>query len=227
MSKKKTSNKAKKTIFKVFTEYLVMIIIAVIISIFIRAYVFQPFYIPSGSMENTLHVGDTIGVNKLSIKTGKVERGEIIVFKDPDNWVSSTDAQNIAPSLLGNMINTLTFNSDSTDVYLIKRVVGIAGDTVECKGEGHPLLVNGVEVKEEYLKEGVASSIAFKVTVPDNHVWVLGDNRNNSGDSRLHQDNGVQGAVSMNNVVGKAFSVLWPFSRMQILYETDAFKNVK
>ncbi|QPK93762.1 signal peptidase I [Actinomyces sp. zg-332] len=216
-------NKKKKSSI---LELLFYVVLAIIISVLIRAFVFQPFYIPSGSMENTLKINDTIAVNKLSTRFSNINRGDIVVFKDPGNWVSSAHAGASSNGWFESILYKVNLGYAPNDVFLIKRAIAIGGDTVECKGKGHPILVNGVPIKEEYLKESVASSTSFKVKVPKNRIWVMGDNRNNSGDSRYHQDNGYSGTVSVDNIVGKAFAVMWPISRMQILYGTDAFNKV-
>ncbi len=222
MAKKNSSGKA---IISTIFEYFVLFCVAIIISIFLRAFVFQPFYIPSSSMENTFKINDTIAVNKISARFGKINRGDIVVFKDPDHWVPKSENINS-----GNWIDSIMYKFDLSDspdqVYLIKRVIGIEGDVVECKGQGYPITINNKPVQEEYLKEGQASKIPFKVKVPKNRIWVMGDNRNNSGDSRYHQNNGYVGTVSVDSVVGKPFAILWPFSRIQILYGTDAFSKI-
>lgn len=207
-------------------EFIVLIISALVISVLVRAFIFQPFYIPSGSMENTLQINDTIAVNKLSPRFGKINRGDIVVFKDPGNWVTSANPDINSNNWFESILYKVNLGYSSEDVFLIKRVIGVEGDIVESKGGTNPITVNGIPIEEEYLKEGIASTMPFKVKVPPGRIWVMGDNRNNSGDSRFHQDNGYDGTVSTDNVVGKAFAIIWPFSRMQVLYSTDAFKNV-
>lgn len=205
-------------------SFLGSILIAFLLAMVIRAFVFQPFYIPSSSMENTLKIGDTIGVNKMSPLFFDIKKGDIVVFKDPGNWVSESNLTT-SKSFLDKVIGILDITSSEDDVFVIKRVIGVGGDTVECKGEGHPILVNGKAIKEEYLKEKVASNMAFKVQVPKGRIWVMGDNRNNSADSRYHQNDEFNGTISTDAVVGKAFSIIMPFSHMQILSGTNAFEK--
>lgn len=186
---------ARRTIL----EYLPWIVVPIVVVVLLRMFVFTMYEIPSSSMENTLRIGDRVMVVKPSI--AKPERGDIITFKDPGGW--------------------LPLNEKKHSDILIKRLIGMPGDTVECEGGGAPIVVNGYPLDESaYLQEGMApSEIPFSVTVPEWHVFVLGDNRTNSADSRYHlNDVGTDGTgtVPMENITGVSKLIYWPFSHWSV-----------
>jgi signal peptidase I len=175
----------------------------------------QAFYIPSESMENTLLVGDRVIVNKLVPSPISIKRGDIIVFADPDHWLPP--AVPVQRSALSSAINsTLTFvgllPSDEGN-HLIKRVIGLPGDHVVCCNQQRQLVVNGVAISEPYLFPGdEPSQESFNITVPAGRVWVMGDHRSDSADSRPHDENsgGAKGSVPESLIVGRAITVVWP-----------------
>ncbi len=169
-------------------DILLWCVLPVLIVLGLRLFVFGLYAIPSGSMENTIMPGDRVITTHLSPRPIALRRGDIIVFKDPANWLANEGA---------------THNSDR----LIKRLIGLPGDTVECAGNGAPIVINGVPIDESaYLKPGVEPSrSAFSVTVPAGRLFVLGDNRPNSADSRAHTNDGAQGLVPVGDVEGVAF----------------------
>lgn len=160
--------------------------------------VMQPFIgqynIPSGSMESTLDIGDVIVVSRMWLHGGHVDRGDIIVFHDPDNWLEGR----------------------SKSPYLVKRVIGVAGDRVSGDGMGG-LWLNGTRLDEPYVKDGGSGMIRFDVTVRDGYVWVMGDNRDNSADSRRHMDDSNGGQVPVSDIVGIADLRYWPLDRVGLL----------
>lgn len=173
--------------------------IPILIIVLIRLFLVGFYEIPSRSMESTIEPGDRVVTLKLAPKTFGLERGDIIVFHDPAGWLAGEQSGSL---LSGD--------------YLIKRVIGLPGDTVECEGAGKPIKVNGVAIDESaYLKSGVdPSAFPFSVTVTSGHVFVMGDNRANSADSRYHQDDGDNGLVPIDDVVGVGFARYWPLSRL-------------
>jgi len=196
-------------------ESVIVIGLALLLSLIVKTWLMQAFYIPSGSMENTLIKGDRVIVNKLVPAPMSLERGDVIVFEDPDHWLPAQVPAQRSP--LANALNsTLTFvgllPSDEGN-HLIKRVIGLPGDHVRCCDQNKRILVNGAAVTEPYLFPGdVPSENNFNITVPPGHVWVMGDHRSDSADSRPHDENsgGKKGSVPESLIVGRAIAVVWP-----------------
>ncbi|AYD90801.1 signal peptidase I [Actinomyces sp. 2119] len=181
--------------------------VAVLLVALFRTFVLQSFIIPSGSMENTLSEGDRVVVTMYDSQD--IERGDIVVFTDPDGWLEVTEPSGLQ-GVVQDVLVAIRILPQDAGHHLIKRVIGMPGDRVVADGQGS-LSVNGVEVDEPYIKPGrSASEIAFDVTVPQGYVWVMGDNRSNSADSRLHRDDTHGGFVPLSNVVGVAKAVEWP-----------------
>ncbi|WP_308807150.1 MULTISPECIES: signal peptidase I [unclassified Actinomyces] len=201
-----------------------LIVLAVLVVVaLVKTFVVQTFGIPSGSMEDTLREGDRVAVTMYD--SGDVDRGDIVVFSDPDNWLTVTEPTGLR-GLVQDTLIFLHLLPENTGHYLIKRVIGVGGDHIVADGNGS-LSINGVEVDEPYLKPGrSASDVAFDVTVPEGYVWVMGDNRSNSADSRFHQDDVNGGFVPLDDVAGIAKIVLWPSSRWSTLSDGGAFDAV-
>jgi signal peptidase I len=194
---------------------VIVIAMALLLSLIVKTWLMQAFYIPSESMENTLLVGDRVIVNKLVPSPISLKRGDVVVFQDPDHWLPTPEPVERSP--LNRAVNgTLTFvgllPSDEGN-HLIKRVIGLPGDKVVCCSNNKRLSVNGVTLTEPYLFPGDApSQEPFTITVPPGRVWVMGDHRSNSADSRPHDENsgGVKGSVPQSMIVGRAITVVWP-----------------
>lgn len=197
-------------------DLAIIVIAAILISAGIKTFLVRSFYIPTGSMRETLQVDDRIIVNQLVPELVGVERGDVIVFRDPGGWLNPVPQSDRGP-LVESVDWFLTLvglsASDSND-HLIKRVIGMPGDTVVCCDQFGHLMINDVSIEEPYLRlpQGVtnASGVEFEVTVPDGHLWVLGDNRYDSADSRYNTDGPSDGFVPIDHVVGRAFVVSWP-----------------
>lgn len=197
--------------------------IALVLALIIKTFLVQAFSIPSESMENTIKVGDRVLVDKLTPWFGsEPERGEVVVFKDPGGWLEGEPEQSSNGFVRG-MQKALSFIGlmpSTNEKDLIKRVIGVGGDTVECCDAEGRVMVNGVPLNETYLKSGVLpSDKPFKVVVPEGRLWVMGDNRSNSRDSRAHQEMGdpFEGTVDKDQVIGRAFTVIWPLGRIHWL----------
>lgn len=162
-------------------EWVAVVVGAIVVALVVRTFLLQAFSIPSGSMESTLEISDRLLVNKLSYQFGDVERGDIVVFLKPESLSSPYDD-------------------------LIKRVIGLPGDVVE--GRENQVFINGEALVESYLDDGVVIRDFAAVEVPDDHVFVMGDNRSNSADSR------VFGPINIDRIEGEAFLRYWPFSRV-------------
>jgi signal peptidase I len=206
---------------------------AVIVAALLRAFVGQMFIIPSVSMENTLQKQDRVVVEKLS----SVRRGEVVVFADPGGWLRGPPSPERGP--IGKALQFVGVLPDTSTKHLIKRVIGMPGDTVVCCDDHGRVSVNGRPLDEtSYLRadadgQVAPSKIPFRVVVPADHFFVMGDNRIQSADSRCHL-NSAQGGlpkgqnafVSEDLVVGRAIAVVWPFPRKHRLPVPDTFATV-
>ncbi len=219
-------HRPKKKQRSFWKELPILIGIALVLALLIKTFLVQAFSIPSESMENTLRPDDRVLVDKLTPWFGsEPERGEVVVFHDPDNWL--VDKPTPDPNPLQRVLSWIGLMPSAEEKDLIKRVVGVAGDTVECKGAG-PLKVNGKALNEPYIHPdntpcNVDQSGQFKVKVPEGRIWVMGDHRQNSLDSRYHQDDANKGFVPVGNVVGRAIVVAWPPTRWDTLPVPDTF----
>ncbi|GAA4807164.1 signal peptidase I [Streptomyces ziwulingensis] len=212
-------------------EIPLLIGVAVVIALVLKTFLVQAFVIPSGSMEQTIRIGDRVLVDKLTPWFGsKPARGDVVVFRDPGGWLQGEQTtQPDDPVVVKQVKEGLTFigllpSDDEQD--LIKRVVGIGGDHVKCCDAQGRITVNGVPLQEEYLFPGNApSNTRFDVTVPRGRLWVMGDHRANSADSRFHQDSDL-GTVSEDEVVGRALVIAWPFGHWSTLEEPGTYASV-
>jgi signal peptidase I len=193
-------------------ELPILLGVAILVAVLVRAFVLQTFYIPSPSMEHTLNVLDRVLVNKLVYDFRDPKRGEIIVFKAPDDWQSGAEGQDF-----------------------IKRIIGTPGDRVVCCDGQERLMVNGVSLDEPYIyrdadgNQDPAADRKFEITVPKDRLWVMGDHRSASGDSLEHYEetNNIEEAtITEKSVVGRAFTVFWPVSRAKWLTVPDGFDKI-
>ena len=201
-------------------ELPIIIVAALVVSVVVKTFLIHFFYIPSGSMENTLQVGDRIAVNKLASYFSDIKRGEVVVFRDPAGWLGapseSTDSKVVSTIKSG--LVTVGVLPDPAKQYLIKRTIGVGGDTVKCCDAKGFLIVNGKSINEPYIFTGNKPSDSdFKVTVPKGFIWVMGDHRGASADSRFHTDDIHNGMVPLSSVVGRAAFVVWPFNHVKFL----------
>jgi signal peptidase I len=212
-------------------EFVLIVVGALIVSSVLRAFVGQMFIIPSESMENTLLVGDRVVVEKLT----DAHRGDVIVFEDPGDWLGPEESGE-KRGAVGRFFELVGLLPDSSHGHLVKRLIGMPGDKVECCDDKGRVKVNGKPLDEKsYLYPGDApSQIEFKVTVPAGRVFVMGDHRSQSGDSRVHlSDVGPDGGdpgdaafVPMDKITGRAIAVIWPAGRMHKLGTPDTFDQV-
>ncbi len=169
-------------------EWILIIVAAVLVSLLVRTFVFQTFFIPSGSMEPTLQIGDRIVVSKLSVELGTIHRGDILVFRAPAE-VRTQCGDDVAD--------------------LVKRVIGLPGDHLTSKG--NTIYVNGSPLLQPWTHTEPLGRAIGKVTVPANHYFMMGDNEDDSCDSRYW------GTIARSSIIGKAFIRIWPFSRIGFL----------
>jgi len=208
-------------------ELPILIVVALVVSLFIKSFLVQFFYIPSGSMENTLQVQDRVAVNKVPFISDNIKRGDIVVFRDPNNWLPENleDSSNSIASKAKSLLVTVGVLPNPAKQYLVKRVIGVAGDRVLCCTASGKLSINGTEVTEPYIYGGDApSDMKFDVTVPEGKLWVMGDHRGASADSRYHQEDVNGGFVPLESVSGRVVSVIWPFKNLTYVPRVDVTK---
>jgi signal peptidase I len=208
-------------------ETAIILLSAIVLSLVVKTFFAQAFFIPSASMHDTLLEGDRVLVNKLVPGPFDLHRGDIVVFADPGGWLP--ESTGTSTNIVQDALILIGLMPQQSEDHLIKRVIGLPGDVVASAGDGSPITVNGVAIDEsEYLAPGVSpSDIAFEVTVPEGSLWVMGDNRQQSADSRWHLGDAGGGSIPIDDVVGVAFVTLWPFDRVGLLRNPgDVFADV-
>jgi signal peptidase I len=193
-------------------ELPILLGVAILVAVLVRAFVLQTFYIPSPSMEHTLNILDRVLVNKLVYDFRDPRRGEIIVFKAPSDWQSGAEGEDF-----------------------IKRIIGTPGDRVVCCDPQNRLTINGVSLDEPFIyrdadgQQDPAADKKFDITVPAGRLWVMGDHRSASGDSLEHYEesgNVQEATITEDSIVGRAFTVFWPVGRAKWLSVPDGFNNI-
>ena len=200
-----------------------VILYALVIAFLVKTFLLRGFYIPSGSMEQTLQVNDRVFINVAGSYFSEPKRGDVIVFKDSQGWIPSTQKTS---SPLKDALSFAGILPDTSSNFLVKRVIGTPGDVVESDGTGK-IKVNGVEINEPYLYPGnQPSEVPFKVTVPAGKYFVMGDHRSNSADSRYHISDGTA-FISKDDVQGNVFVVAWPLNHFGLLQDqSSVFSSV-
>jgi len=209
----------------VLREFPILVIVALAVSLVIKSFLVQFFYIPSGSMENTLQINDRVAVNKIPFISKSIDRGDVVVFRDPSNWLPEpyADNQNKVIAKIKEGLVLVGVLPNPAKQYLVKRVIGIAGDNVV--GKDGVVTINGKETTEPYIFKGnKPSDLKFNVTVPEGKIWVMGDHRGSSADSRYHQDDVNNGFVPESKVTGRVVGIIWPIKNIGTVPSQDPLK---
>jgi signal peptidase I len=237
--------KARRKRRSFWVELPVLLAIALVIALVLKAFVVQAFYIPSPSMEDTLEIGDKVLVNKLVYHFRAIEPGDIVVFSGVGSWTPATVSGKPSSdplvrgydATLGRLFRSIAglygTPVDEAGIVFIKRVIGVPGDHVACCNAQGLVTVNGVALHEQsYLIPGARPGDApegylgrFSITVPPGRLWVMGDNRPVSDDSRLHQGDPGGGTIPESAVIGRAFVIVWPPSRWRFLPIPSTFSQ--
>jgi signal peptidase I len=211
----------------VWAETIILLVLALLVSAVVKTFFVQMFFVPSGSMRPLFVNDDRILVEKVSYWGDKdVERGDVVVFSDPGGeWLGSQGEVDLSP--VQEVLSKVGLYP--TGGHLVKRVIGVGGDQVRCCDDQDRVTVNGVPLDESaYVMDGQpASDRRFNVTVPEGRLWVMGDNRSNSEDSRFHQDLEGGGSIPADSVVGRVWGIVWPLGRFHVLDEPETFGNPK
>jgi len=218
--------KGKKGSF--WRELPVLIVVALGLALLIKSFVIQAFFIPSESMENTLLKDDRVLVNKLVYWVRDIERGDVVVFSGVDSWDPEVQVEQPSNPVSGafHWLGT-AFGLIPGEKDYIKRVIGVPGDKVKCCDPKGRVTVNGTPLTEkDYIYPGdKPSNSPFEVTVPKGRLWVMGDHRTVSLDSRAHQGDPGGGTIPAEKVVGRAFVIVWPFNRATTLSIPETFSQ--
>ena len=209
----------------VLREFPILVIVALAVSLVIKSFLVKFFYIPSGSMENTLQINDRVAVNKIPFISNSIKRGDVVVFRDPSNWLPEpyVDNQNKVIAKIKDGLVLVGVLPNPAKQYLVKRVIGIAGDNVV--GKDGVVTINGKKTTEPYIFAGnKASELDFNVTVPEGKIWVMGDHRGASADSRYHQDDVNNGFVPESKVTGRVLGIIWPIKNVGTVPSQDPLK---
>ncbi|WP_354246953.1 signal peptidase I [Arthrobacter sp. UYEF20] len=209
-------------------EVATVVVVAIVLSFLIKTFLFRAFYIPSESMVNTLDVNDRIFVNLLVPEPFALQRGDVVVFKDTQGWLVPAAAKVDGPfTWVQDGLTFVGLLPDNSEQHLVKRVIGLPGDHVACCDAGGQLTVNGAPLAETYINAAEVPQVRdFDVVVPEGKVWVMGDNRNHSADSRAHLDSNG-GFVDVADIEGKAAVIAWPLNRITSLDNyPDVFRGV-
>jgi signal peptidase I len=224
----------RRRLWPLVRDVLIIVLIAVLVSFLVKTFLVRSFYIPSGSMEQTLQVQDRILVDELTPRFGGYDRGDVVVFRDPGGWlpVEPTPERSVIVEAVDWVLALVGISAPDSKDHLIKRIIGLPGDHVVCCNAMGQVTVNDVPIDETaYLNladgQKAPDVVSYDVVVPADSLWVLGDNRDASRDSRYNMDQPGMGFVPLDNVVGRAFLITWPLSRFGTVdFHHDIFSGV-
>ncbi|HLS79068.1 MAG TPA: signal peptidase I [Nocardia sp.] len=232
--RRKQTRKAK-TQRPFWQELPILVVIAAVIAALMVTFVGRPYVIPSQSMEETLQIGDRIYVQKISYYGSDPQPGDLVVFVGPESWNTRYQSIRSDNAVVRGVQNFLSYFGlvppDEND--LVKRVIAVGGQTVQCCDAEGRVMVDGKALDEPYVENDFrwlpgqqnasypSGRVFGPVLVPEGHLWVMGDNRNQSADSRAHVGDEFQGTVPIENVRGKAVVKIWPLNRIGPLHSED------
>jgi len=224
----------KQSVLLFIRDLIIIFVVALLISFLIKTFLIRSFYIPSGSMENTLQIYDRIIVNQLEPRFMPIERGDVVVFRDPGGWLPPQQdiQQNPIVASVDWLMSVVGLSAPDSNDHLIKRVIGLPGDHVVCCNALGQMSVNDVPLAEPYVLipqgETKVSKDDFDVVIPADSLWMMGDNRYNSKDSRYNGETPGRGYVPIENVVGRALVISWPLARLSWLDDyPDVFRGIE
>lgn len=209
-------------------SWLLLAGIALLVMMVVRAFLVQSFYVPSASMEPTIQPGDRILVNK-TVGADDLRRGDVVVFDGTHSFAVADRGPEQSEGLVGRVLSGAAslFGVDLGEQDFVKRIIGLPGDRVVCCDAAGRVIVNGTPVREDYLPEGTRpSDTTFDVTVPAGRLWLMGDNRSNSADSRAHLGDPGGGMVRTSDVVGRASATYWPLNRLGGFATPPALRSI-
>ncbi|RRD52505.1 signal peptidase I [Buchananella hordeovulneris] len=222
---KQRQHKAGSALVAYAREVAIVLTVAVVMAVGMKTFITQAFRIPTGSMISTIEPGDRVMARRFSLGEQDLRRGDIVVFKDTEDWLSSAAVP--APNRFTRFFQWIGLMPQDGDDHLAKRIIGLPGDRVKCCASDGRIEINGVPVTEPYLQPGVVpSAIDFDVTVPAGRMFVMGDNRPHSADSRAHLDSPFFGTVPIDDVVGVVYLTMWPFERWHVHTNPGNFNQV-
>ncbi len=211
-------------------ELPVLLVVAFVLALLVKTFLAQAFFIPSGSMEQTLHgctgcTGDRVLVNKVPYWFGEPEPGDIVVFSGPDTWAPEITVSEPSNWVTGGLLwlgRAVGVAPPSEDDY-VKRVIATGGQTVQCCDTEGRVTVDGEPLDEPYIYENtpLERRVFGPVTVPEGRLWVMGDHRSASADSKAHISDRYGGTIAVDDVIGKAALIVWPVSRLGVLDDPD------
>ncbi|WP_425558356.1 signal peptidase I [Cryptosporangium japonicum] len=226
----RASTSSRRRTLPLWQEIPLLLIIAFVLATVIKTFVVQAFYIPSGSMEQTLLVSDRVLVNKFVYDTRDPRRGEVVVFRGTDSWVPENGVQQNTGTLAtaGRMLGGLIGAAPPDEKDFVKRIIGVGGDVVQCCDKDGRVEVNGTPLVEPYIFEDdpINERPFGPVTVPEGRLFMMGDHRSRSADSRVYLNDQWRGTIPVEAVIGQAYATAWPVSRWGLLPEPDTFSNV-
>jgi len=187
--------------------------VALIGSTLLKSFVFQAFYVPSGSMKNTFQISDRFVASRIG---HEIRHGDIVVFYDSAGWMASDpEAVALRKSTVTRFLKMSGILPSENNEVMVKRAIGLPGDQVTCCDNQQRIMVNGIAINESYLPEGMLpSDISFDVVVPENSLFLMGDNRSHSADSRRFLEHPSGGFVRQDDVIGRAVATIWPLNHV-------------